>query len=90
MIDVQELSTAAKHNEDYDHEHVLRDIITSPTGSTILSGMTSIPAGQVYQRTFIYTIPAGWNADNCHVVAYVSNNEPSTQEVVQAGEAALK
>lgn len=90
VIDVQELGEAPGHEDDYDHEHVLRDILTTATGSSILNGMTTIPAGQVYERTFIYTVPPDFNPDNMNVVAYVSNNEPTNQDVVQAAEKTLK
>jgi hypothetical protein len=89
VVDVQE--TATSHIDDYDHEHVLRDILTNPAGSAILSGQSFIPAGQVYERTFIYSVPdgKGWNPEHCRIVAYVCNNGTDNQEVIQAAEQPL-
>ncbi len=90
IIDVQELAVSPGHEDNYEHEHVLRDVLTTSTGSSILSGMSTIPAGQVYERTFTYTIPEEWNPDNCNVVAFVANSDPGSQEVLQAAQKALK
>ncbi len=75
--------------ENYSHQHVLRDILTNPTGTAILTGVTIQP-GQVYERTFVYTVNAAWNPDNCRIVAYVANNNGTDKEVQQGAEAALK
>jgi hypothetical protein len=93
VIDAQEVGLSEEQN--YHHQHVLRDILTAPTGTAILSGKAIKEAGQVYERTFVYDLAAAdpnnyWNPDNCRVVAYVSNNEGSDKEVIQAAEAHLK
>lgn len=90
VVDVQELGTSQKYELNYVHKHVLRDILTTSTGSAILSSMATIPAGQVYERTFVYSLPELWNADNCNIVAYVSNNDQSSQEVLQSAEKKLR
>ena len=40
--------------------------------------------GDAITKTFTFTLPAGWNAKNCHVVAYVMNN--STKVIYQGAE----
>jgi hypothetical protein len=75
----------------YVHQHVLRDIITLPTGDVILGSVPTKEAGQVYERTFIYTLPATvLNPDNCRIIAFVSNSGSSDLEVQQAAEIHLK
>ena len=91
IIDAQEYPN--KYVQDYRHEHVLRDIITAPTGEDILQKVTSKEAGQVYERTLVYKVPAegaNWNMANCQLVAYVANREGSDVEVQQAAVAALQ
>jgi len=77
--------------EEYEHEHVLRDILTATTGSSILGGVT-IEAGRVYERTIVYDMSEKtlWNPANCKIVAFVSNDEPGDLEVHQAAEINLK
>lgn len=88
VIDAQENGTG--FIQDYEHEHVLRDILTQPTGSTILANYATKQPGLVYERIFVYDINEAWNPAKCHVVAYVSNNAGADKEVVQAGHAHLK
>ncbi len=93
VVDAQELplGDTAKVAANYVHKHVLRDILTSPTGTGILGDKTIKLAGQVYERTFVYELPANvLKPDNCHIVAFVSNNSGSDSEVLQAAEAHLK
>lgn len=90
VIDAQESGLTII--EEYEHEHVLRDILTAPNGSSIMSGVAAIEAGRVYERTFIYDMSKGKHLDpkNCKIIAYVSNNEPSDLEVQQSAEVSLQ
>lgn len=90
VIDAQEVDT--KIEEDYEHEHVLRDILTTSTGSAMLSNIGGIEPGRIYERTFVYDMSAHplWNPDNCHLIAYVCNAEPTDKQVLQAAEVKLK
>lgn len=77
----------------YTHNHVLRDLLTIYSGTSILDNVDKVP-GRVYERTFIYDVNADWNAENCRIVAYVFNNELNNNneydyEVGQATEAHL-
>lgn len=69
----------------YHHEHVLRDILTSPAGSPILRSFSPIESGRVYERTFVYDLSQKpiWVPKNCKVIAYISNAEPGDKEVQQ-------
>ena len=93
IIDAQELpfGDTAPAAQNYIHHHVLRDILTQPTGSGILTDLAVKDAGQVYERTFTYALPPTvLNPDNCVFVAFVSDNSGTDREVVQAAEVNLK
>jgi len=63
----------------YDHMNVLRAHVTDTWGDAV----TTTSAGSSVLRTYTYTLPAAWNADNCKVVAFVSEDR---SEVYQARE----
>lgn len=58
-------------DENYVHNHVLRDVITDIWGADInCTGQ----AGEKRVAQFVYTgFSSDWNLDNCHIVAYISN-----------------
>lgn len=65
------------NHTDYDHLHVLRDYVTDTWGEDVGNPM----AGETVERTYTYTIPAGWNIANLQVTAFVSEYQ---SEVYQA------
>lgn len=71
----------AGNHSDYDHRNVLRAYITDTWGDPV----TTTTAGTSVIRTYTYTVPAGWNAANCEVVAFVSEDRT---DVYQAREVA--
>lgn len=87
IIDAQKKEDSIIH--EYEHEHVLRDIITPIVGTQIPEKVNPKVAGKVYERIFKVAIKEEWNADNCHVVAFVTNNEADDHEVLQAEDATL-
>jgi hypothetical protein len=74
----------------YQHEHVLRDMLTSATGSAMMGAVASKEPGRVYERTFIYDVNPDWVPENCRLIAYVTNNEGTDVEVQQSAEIPLK
>lgn len=66
---------------DYVHKHVLRDMLTSASGESIL---TSITTGETFSKTYTTTIPEQWNAQNMEVIAFISNVQGATFPVLQA------
>jgi hypothetical protein len=67
----------------YTHNNVLRAALTDPLGESITEATT---AGAQLQRTYSYTLPAGWTAQNCRAVVFVSRNTPDPnvgKEVLQ-------
>jgi hypothetical protein len=90
IVDAQEGVQPTGWDQDYVHKYVLRDILTAPTGSAILTNQSVKQPGQVYERIFVYDVNAAWNADTCEIVAFVSNNQGADKEIVQGAEAHLK
>lgn len=92
VIDGQEgdASAPGSKNQNYVHMHVLRDILTSSTGSVILSSYATKMPGLVYEANFIYQPEDFWNLDHCRVVAYVANDDGDDKTVVQGAETHLK
>ena len=52
--------------KEFMHARVIRGMLTPAMGDTIVMN------NQAYSKTYSYTIPAGWVAENCCVVAYVT------------------
>lgn len=69
---------------DYTHRHVLRDVVSSPTGDVIAEPMT---AGSTITKTFNLTLPADWDEKHCSIVAFVHRGGDPDKEVIQAAEA---
>lgn len=69
----------------YVHRHVLRKIITQPTGDVIAEPLT---AKAVVSKEVSFNLPATWEAKHCAVVAFVHRNHsaPNDLEVLQAVE----
>ncbi len=67
-------------NYNYIHKHVLRDAITAYDGNTLSEIFT---AGSVVSRSYSTTLPLLWNANECHVVAFVHRGG-GTLDVIQA------
>lgn len=68
----------------YTHRHILRDVLTDYRGATIHNGGSTLAD---YSQAFQYTLPAGWRADKCHVVAYVHHKGANGKfDVLQAAQ----
>ena len=76
----------------YEFNHVLRGAINSSWGDAIFSA--SINANDSVVKSFTnYSVNTGYNASNCHVVAYVydaNSTSPTYYEVLQAQEERVK
>lgn len=69
--------------QNYDHKHVLRDIINTDTWGEDIGNPT---AGELIERTYTYTVPAEWVVANCNVVAFIGEYQ---SDVYQAREVAM-
>lgn len=72
--------TPAGTDLEYTHKHAFRTAITAFDGNTLSDTFT---AGAVVSRSFNTTLPTLWNANECHVVAFVHQGG-STLDVIQA------
>ena len=69
---------------DYEHNHVLRDLLTSPAGDDFGDDFKK---GEIYTRAFSYTIPTEdgwWVAKNCEIIAFVHESTTNSKRVLQA------
>ena len=69
--------------KDYVHRHVLRDVVTRPTGDPINEALL---AGTVISKKFQVKLPATWKEEHCSVVAYVHRGGDPVKDVLQAVE----
>lgn len=65
---------------DYNHQHVLRGMLTNYDGDAITE---SLSAGAIIEQSFTFTMPDEWKEEHCEIVAVVSLNGAS-KEVLQA------
>lgn len=86
IIDAQKSLDQQEPILDYEHNSVLRDIITPFYGSPVLDSLATKTAGRVYERTFRFNVKDTWKVENCQLVAFIHNNEGNDKEVIQAAE----
>jgi hypothetical protein len=69
--------TPAGINDNYVHKHVLRVVLPNTQGEPL----ASLPS----TKSFSTTLPALWRAEKCHIIAFVSRNDPANNnyEVLQ-------
>lgn len=70
--------------EDYEHNHIVRDMFTIATGTSLsdenpTAGLTVVKAFE------LLNIPESWDIENCHVVAMV-HRQGESLEVLQGAE----
>ena len=70
----------------YVHNHVLRGSLNGSWGED-LNTNGSVDLGAKFEKTYVHTFPADWIPADCHIVAFVYNEE--TKEVVQVEELAV-
>ncbi len=71
---------------DYEHRHVLRDMLTAYDGDAITEAL--LP-GSSPEFTYDFTVPAAWNEEHCHVVAFVSQTGAG-KDVLQVHQVPMK
>jgi hypothetical protein len=74
-------------DDEYAHQHVVRDVLTNTAGDALPNGF-ALNSGAVVVKTFATTLPEHWNADNCHIVAFVHQAD-SERKVLQTAEIAI-
>jgi len=84
IIDAQDDLEAGGIVEDYNHKHVLRDMLTPPDGAPILD---NIAIGETFSTTYTTTLDTSWVAGNMEVIAFVSLVNGNSFPVLQAAHA---
>lgn len=80
IVDPQLKPGSSTPDYNYVHKHALRDVITAFDGNILSETFT---AGAVVSRSYTSTLPTLWNANECHIVAFVHQGG-STLDVIQA------
>ncbi len=78
IIEPQEL-TDGSIDEEYEQEHVLRGMITPPSGDAINE---TLEAGRVIVKSYSFTVPSEWDPAHMEVVAFV-HGATNTPEIIQ-------
>jgi len=86
IIDAQDVQELGGIVEGYEHNHVLRDMLTPAAGASIL---TAIATGQTFSQTYSITLDPSWVPDHMEIVAFISLVNGSAIPVVQAASAHL-
>lgn len=68
---------------DYYHRHVLRRVLTQPTGDILTE---TLSPGETISKNFTTTLPVDWKENHCSVVAFVHHGTDPDKEVLQAAE----
>jgi thiol-disulfide isomerase/thioredoxin len=79
IIDFQD-ETSSGEIVMYEHNHVLRKMLTLATGNALNEENLM---GRVYWKEFSITLPEDWVKENLDVIAFVHNFETDTKEVLQ-------
>ena len=77
-------TTPEGNNENYVFNHVLRDVITDLWGADIDADGNQ---GTCRMGAFTYTLPQEYVAENCHIVAFISNKD--SREIIQCAETSI-
>lgn len=72
----------------YMQNHVLRDVITDVWGTPVDKGSANGETGSRRMAQFTYLPDAGWNLNQCHIVAFVSNRD--TKEILNVAECGIE
>lgn len=67
--------------EDYEHNNVLRQMVTFVDGSTV--NTPDKQAGRVVVKTFNLTLPPNFDANHCHIISFVQEKTGDSQKVLQ-------
>ncbi len=84
IVDVQQ--DGAVRKPAYIHRHVLRQIVTAPTGDLISEPLT---ANGLVRKNYSVILPETFDDKHCTVVAYVHRGGATDKEVLQVEEAAV-
>jgi len=94
IIDVQEKKVGGTtiYDEGYVHNHVLRAVVTIPTGDLLnpkVANGYELKRGRVFKKVYKFLLNNSWDVTKLHVVSIVHSN-PNKKEVLQSVETSVK
>lgn len=84
IIDAQK--SGLQLEEDYEHNYVLRDMVTPISGTPIMDAFATKEPGRVYERIMKIKVDPAWDPVHCQLVVFVSNADGADKEVQQVAE----
>ena len=91
IIDAQNNALTGGIDLDYEHNHVLRDVISNTTGEQL---DTILVKDELINKSWTYTIPQTpdglWVIENLEVIIFVSNLDGESKEILQANKLKLQ
>lgn len=83
-------ATSSGLNNNYVHQHVLRDYISNAIGNTITNGGSVAPNTVITKALPTYNIPSNWNINELYIVAFVhTNGSNGNSEILQVAQTPL-
>ena len=86
IVDAQDDIEAGGIVPNYIHNHVLRDMLTPPTGALVSIGLTT---GQTFSQSFSGVLEQAWDPQHMEIIVFVSDVEGSNFPVLQAASVKL-
>lgn len=74
-------STSSGTVEDYEHNHILRDVITPYQGVKLADNVAE--KGRVFERVFTFNVSEKYVLENCHLVVFINRIDDNSKEVLQ-------
>lgn len=84
QLDYFPISGGSQDVVNYLHRHIFRGTVNTAFGGYIASDPA---AGTIVEKDYTYVVPANFNANHCHIVAYIYDAD--NYEIIQAGEAKI-
>ena len=88
IVDAQEFADSVDMK--YVHNHLFRKCLTQYYGKAILDSLSTKQPGRVYEYNYQFSPSPSWKLENCSIVAFLSTNESTDKEILQAKEVKLK
>jgi len=88
IVDKQKMPDGST-NSDYEHNHIVRQLLTTTSGSILVgSGQTKVAGTKVTRNFCVTDIPANWNTEKLEFVAVVHKGG-AVLEVLQAAKSKI-
>jgi len=72
-------------NITYEHNHIMRTLLTPPLGLAV--DAPDQAAGRLWVKHFSMTLPSDWVVENCEIVGFVHHTSGDSKQVLQSSHA---